>query len=126
MRMLKPHRAAEQEAFEEAGLKGKIGKNAIGRYFYEKRLANGMTVAVEVSVYPLRVTQRHKRWPEMNQRDGRWFSAHEAAMLVEEESLQALLSAFESPMGTARKRLATKPLSKSEKKSNKSILASGS
>ena len=30
MRGLKPHRAAEREAYEEAGLKGHIGKVAVG------------------------------------------------------------------------------------------------
>lgn len=95
MRTLKPHRTAEREAFEEAGLKGKIGKTEVGRYGYEKRLANGMTVPVEVTVFPLKVQARHKRWPEMDQRDGRWFSAEEAATLVEEDGLQELLWSFE-------------------------------
>jgi len=74
MRGLKPHRAAEREAYEEAGLKGHIGKVAVGTYAYEKRLANGVAVPCEVSVYPLQVTSQRKRWPEMSQRDGRWFS----------------------------------------------------
>jgi 8-oxo-dGTP pyrophosphatase MutT (NUDIX family) len=37
MKGLKPHEAAAQEAFEEAGLSGKIGKKRIGRYTYFKR-----------------------------------------------------------------------------------------
>ena len=53
MRGLKPHRAAEREAYEEAGLKGHIGKVAVGTYAYEKRLANGLAVPCEVSVFPL-------------------------------------------------------------------------
>ena len=38
----KPHRAAEQEAYEEAGLKGRISKVALGTYEYVKRLENGL------------------------------------------------------------------------------------
>jgi len=94
MRGLKPHRAAEREAYEEAGLKGHIGKVAVGTYAYEKRLANGLAVPCEVSVFPLQVTSQRKRWPEMSQRDGRWFSPEEAADLVQEEDLQRLLRAF--------------------------------
>jgi len=94
MRGLKPHRAAEREAYEEAGLKGHIGKVAVGTYAYEKRLANGLAVPCEVSVYPLQVTSQRKCWPEMSQRDGRWFSPEEAADLVQEEDLQRLLRAF--------------------------------
>src|SRR3954468_24327621 len=94
MRGLKPHRAAEREAYEEAGLKGHIGKVAVGVYAYEKRLANGVAVPCEVSVFPLRVTSQRKRWPEMGQRDGRWLSLDEAADLVQEEGLQHLLRMF--------------------------------
>jgi len=94
MRGLKPHRAAEREAYEEAGLKGHVGKVAVGTYAYKKRLANGVAVPCEVSVFPLQVTSQRKRWPEMSQRDGRWFSPEEAADLVHEEDLQRLLRAF--------------------------------
>ena len=94
IRGLKPHRAAEREAYEEAGLKGRIEKIAIGTYAYEKRLATGIAVPCEVSVFPFQVTSQRQRWPEMGQRDGRWFSPEEAADLVQEEDLQRLLRAF--------------------------------
>ena len=109
MRGLKPHRAAEREAYEEAGLKGHIGKVAVGTYAYEKRLANGLAVPCEVSVFPLQVTSQRKRWPEMSQRDGRWFSPEEAADMVQEEDLQRLLRAFavsSAGIKTRRKRRA--------------------
>jgi 8-oxo-dGTP pyrophosphatase MutT (NUDIX family) len=97
MRGLKPHRAAEREAYEEAGLKGRIGKVAVGVYAYEKRLANGLAVPCEVSVFPFQVTSQRKRWPEMGQRDGRWFRPEEAADVVQEEGLQHLLRGFKPP-----------------------------
>jgi len=104
MRGLKPHRAAEREAYEEAGLKGKIGKAAVGVYAYEKRLANGPAVPCEVSVFPFQVTSQRKRWPEMGQRDGRWFHPDEAADVVQEEGLQHLLRGFKPPAGAEKAR----------------------
>jgi 8-oxo-dGTP pyrophosphatase MutT (NUDIX family) len=104
MRGLKPHRAAEREAYEEAGLKGKIGKVAVGVYAYEKRLANGLAVPCEVSVFPFQVTSQRKRWPERGQRDGRWFRPDEAADVVQEEGLQHLLRGFKPPAGAEKAR----------------------
>src|SRR5215211_9471843 len=104
MRGLKPHRAAEREAYEEAGLKGHIGKVAVGVYAYEKRLANGLAVPCEVSVFPFQVTSQRKRWPERGQRDGRWFRPDEAADVVQEEGLQHLLRGFKPPAGAEKAR----------------------
>ena len=104
MRGLKPHRAAEREAYEEAGLKGHIERVAVGTYAYEKRLASGVAVPCEVTVFPLQVTGQRKRWPEMGERDGRWFSPGEAAELVQEEGLQQLLRRFSPPEGAEKAR----------------------
>lgn len=110
VRGLDPHRAAEREAFEEAGLKGDIKKKAVGAFFYEKRLASGPAVPCEVSVFPLHVTGRRKRWPEMDQRERRWLSPEDAAGLVQEESLQQLLRTFKPSARKARgKRAEAKP-----------------
>ncbi|MCJ2046688.1 NUDIX hydrolase [Methylobacterium sp. J-078] len=101
MRGRKDHRAAEQEAFEEAGLKGRIGKKAIGRYRYDKRLADGSALACAVTVYPLRVIEERKRWPEHKQRRRCWYPAEDAAALVQECDLQELLLAFRGPADRA-------------------------
>lgn len=37
---LKSHKAAEREAMKEAGVAGKCGKQAVGRYLYWKRKAD--------------------------------------------------------------------------------------
>lgn len=101
MRGRKDHRAAEQEAFEEAGLKGRIGKKAIGHYSYDKNLGDGSALPCAVTVYPLRVRQERKRWPERKQRERRWYGAEEAATLVQECDLQDLLRRFRGPADTA-------------------------
>jgi 8-oxo-dGTP pyrophosphatase MutT (NUDIX family) len=91
MKGKKPHHAAEQEAFEEAGLVGRIRKVPLGTYSYEKRLRTGSTVPCEVTVFPLKVKHHHNRWPEMNERERRWFSPDEAAGVVAESGLQQIL-----------------------------------
>ncbi|GEP05451.1 NUDIX hydrolase [Methylobacterium oxalidis] len=90
----KDHRAAEREAYEEAGLKGRVGKKALGQYRYEKRMGDGSTVACAVKVFPLRVEDERRRWPERKQRRRRWYAPEDAAALVAESDLQELLLAF--------------------------------
>jgi 8-oxo-dGTP pyrophosphatase MutT (NUDIX family) len=97
MKGRKPHAAAAREALEEAGIKGKVGKSAIGSYRYGKRLAQGI-MACTVEVYPLAVEQQMSRWPEQGQRTLAWFSATDAAGLVEEADLASLLRAFAHEM----------------------------
>lgn len=96
----KDHRAAAQEAYEEAGLKGRIGKKSVGRYRYDKRLGDGSAVSCAVKVFPLEVSEERKRWPERKQRIRRWYAPEEAASLVQEGDLQSLLRGFrEQPSG---------------------------
>ncbi|WP_204320697.1 hypothetical protein, partial [Klebsiella pneumoniae] len=66
--------AAAQEAYEEAGLVGEIGRRPLGFYRYEKRLKNRDSVLCQVKVFPLEVRKQLKRWPEREQRDLRWFT----------------------------------------------------
>ena len=86
-----PAAQAAQEAFEEAGIRGRIGKAPIGHYAYPKRLANGASVTCEVEVYPLEVERLLERWPEMAERERRWFTVAEAAALVQEGGLGSLM-----------------------------------
>ncbi len=88
---LKPHAAAEREAYQEAGVVGRIGKASIGRYDYEKRLKTEDTVTCTVAVFPLEVRRQRKRWPEQDEREGRWFTPDEAAEAVEEPDLAAII-----------------------------------
>jgi len=97
MKGRKPHAAAAREALEEAGIKGKVGKSAIGSYRYGKRLAQGI-MPCTVEVYPLAVERQMSRWPEQGQRTLAWFSAADAAGLVEEADLASLLRAFAHEM----------------------------
>jgi len=65
--------AALNEAFEEAGLRGEIIGDAVGRYDYEK-----WTARLTVVVYVMRVVEEEPGWPEMRLRERFWMSLEEA------------------------------------------------
>jgi 8-oxo-dGTP pyrophosphatase MutT (NUDIX family) len=83
-----PHVSAAREAIEEAGVVGIVGRDSIGMYSYEKRLASGAIVICEVQVFPLKVERQHEDWPEKEQREFQWFSPTDAANVVQEPELE--------------------------------------
>lgn len=88
----KPHKVAELEAFQEAGVKGGVSKNPIGFYPYSKTMPDGTQRLCVVEVYPLRVTLEAVKWPERSERERVWFRPDEAAELVEEGGLGLIIS----------------------------------
>lgn len=90
IRGLKSHEAAAREAMEEAGLVGEIGTKPVGRYTYWKRRPNDF-VLCKVRLYPLAVTEQLPSWPEQAQRRCQWFSQSDAADLIEETALAAII-----------------------------------
>ena len=82
--------AAEQEAWEEAGVRG-AAEREIGRYRYDKRQQLGFAVPVEVRVFALRVSELADDWPEAAERTRRWWNPAAAAKLVAEQQLGDLL-----------------------------------
>lgn len=86
-----PHEQAAREAFEEAGLEGEVGLTRLGSYRYDKRRRGGRSIAVRVDVFPMDVERRHEDWPEKGQREAIWVTPEEAATLVEESGLAAIL-----------------------------------
>jgi 8-oxo-dGTP pyrophosphatase MutT (NUDIX family) len=89
-----PHRAAAQEAFEEAGVVGKISRKPIGSYWYDKIFETGAAVRCTVRVFPLRVTRQFKRWPEKRQRQTQWHSPAHASRRVRETYLRQIIRTF--------------------------------
>jgi 8-oxo-dGTP pyrophosphatase MutT (NUDIX family) len=90
MKGRRPCDAAAQEAFEEAGVIGKIEKKPIGRYAYFKRRAITFDLC-EVEVFVLVVEKQAQAWPEQAQRRANWYAIEEAAKLVDEPGLVAVL-----------------------------------
>jgi len=102
---LKPSKAAAREAYEEAGVRGRIAGRAFGHYVYEKRLEDSvMAVPCQVEVFPLAVKRQSKNWPESKQRTARWFPAAEAAALVENDRLHDLIRQFETRKASGRQK----------------------
>ena len=85
------HKAAKIEAFEEAGIDGRIGKTPIGFFEYEKRGHMGDGRPLLVTVYALQVSELKRNWPEKSERQRKWFSAAMAAELVKEEGLRGII-----------------------------------
>ncbi|MGV3769346.1 MAG: DUF47 family protein [Sphingobium phenoxybenzoativorans] len=94
---LAAHRAAEVEAFEEAGIKGVACPAPLGRYAYAKTRRDGETRRATVDVYPLAVTGQVADWPERGERELRWFSVPDAAHAVAEPDLKSIIAAFREP-----------------------------
>jgi 8-oxo-dGTP pyrophosphatase MutT (NUDIX family) len=91
MRKLAPSAAAAREAYEEAGIQGNIlPSTAVGNYHYAKNLEAG-ELPIKVKVFLLRVERQMDTWPEQAERETRWFSPEEAAELVAEPELAAIL-----------------------------------
>jgi 8-oxo-dGTP pyrophosphatase MutT (NUDIX family) len=92
----KAHAVAEREAYEEAGVKGKVDKEPLGYYHYNKSLRSGLKILVRVQVHPLDVQEMVKNFPEKGSRKLEWVSPEEAANRVNEPELKALFSVFAS------------------------------
>ena len=88
--------AAAQEAMEEAGVRGEMDQTSIGVFRYAKGLKDGGVRQCVVSVYPLQVLVQLGAWPEAHQRERRWMSMSEAADLVHEPDLAALIRDFDA------------------------------
>ncbi|NKL59562.1 NUDIX hydrolase [Rhizobium leguminosarum] len=95
MRKKKPHEVARQEAWEEAGGRGRVRKKAWGHYTYMKKLDDGELVPAIVQVHLLDVAQMEDDFPERHQRRLAWFMPSIAASAVEEPELRGLITKLE-------------------------------
>ncbi len=82
-----PRDAALAEAWEEAGILGRVEPEPLGAFAYEK---NG--ILHEVAVYLMTVTTERSAWPEVNQRIREWVPVAEALERIEEEELRVIVA----------------------------------
>lgn len=87
--------AAAREAFEEAGVRGDVAQRSIGLYVYDKWIAKGRPIRCTVRVFPLRVREMLRSYPEIGQRRLKWFPPDKAARKVAEPELAALIRDFD-------------------------------
>lgn len=91
--------SAAREAHEEGGLVGQVSERPVGRYHYDKRLANGSSVLCMVEVFTLAVERQHRSWPERKERRTQWFALEEAAAAVQEPELRVLIGELAKRLG---------------------------
>jgi 8-oxo-dGTP pyrophosphatase MutT (NUDIX family) len=94
IRGLKGHETAAREAMEEAGLIGEIGRKPVGRYTYWKRKPDHF-ILCKVRLYLLEVKQQLPVWPEQDQRRCLWFTQADAADLIDEPALGAIVAGLD-------------------------------
>ncbi len=87
--------AAAHEAWEEAGVEGKLCETCLGVFSYDKIMPEDQSIPCAVSTFGLRVEKLSRRYPEQRQRRRKWFAASEAAGLVAEPGLKRLLLALD-------------------------------
>ena len=89
-----PAGAAATEAFEEAGVEGKLFHQVLGFYAYDKGFA-GERLPCVVAVFPLKVKKQLKSFPEKQERRRKWVSRKKAAQLVGEPELRQIIKDFD-------------------------------
>lgn len=94
MKRRKPYEAAEIEALQEAGVRGKVRKKPIGRFTYLKLLDDGDVAPCVVDVFQIEVTDVAEKFKEKGERVIAWVSPDEAARRVREIELKSLLVEF--------------------------------
>jgi len=81
-----PEEAAMEEAFEEAGVKGTLMGDSIGKYEYRKW--GGIC---RVGVFLMRVDEIYDEWPEAGLRERKWGGADKALDLIDNPDLREVV-----------------------------------
>jgi len=87
-------KACKREAFEEAGVKGRVLKDFPITVVIGKSEKNKIDLEL-VTYFPLYIHKKEKIWPEAKERDRIWFSLKEAKSLLDDEDFFQLLEWFE-------------------------------
>lgn len=95
--------SAAQEAYEEAGIGGRVSPACIGVYSYMKKNGKGDGVCI-VRVFPLQVMTIHADWPERGQRRREWVSLPVASTRVKERALKRMLLSFAARLARGGRR----------------------
>jgi len=90
-----PAECAAIEAWEEAGVTGKISERCLGLYTYEKSLEKDTTVPCIGMVFPLRVTKTASSFPEIKQRRRKWVTLEKAAKMLFEPELAQIVKSLD-------------------------------
>ena len=103
---LRPPKSAAREAFEEAGVRGKVGAKSVWASSITTSCSssNGIPVNCEVRVFPLLVKRQSESWPEFEQRVVQWVEPAKAVALIKEPGLKKLVAAFAKRIAAAARK----------------------
>ena len=90
-----PAGAAALEAWEEAGVRGRVHDTCVGHFSYQKFIDEELSLPVIVGVFPIEVQRIDKTYPEASERKRKWLSPKKAARRVMEPELRQILSSFD-------------------------------
>ncbi|MBH63702.1 MAG: NUDIX hydrolase [Alphaproteobacteria bacterium] len=90
--------SAEYEAFEEAGVAGRLETASIGSYRYKKRPEKGGAWCL-VRVFPMGVEREFDEYPHAGLRTRKWMPIAEAAKTVDDAELGELILKFGESRG---------------------------
>lgn len=89
-----PAEAAAIEAWEEAGLEGKVRDRPLGLFSYYKTTRSDELPCVAV-IFAMKIKKVHTRWPERKERKRKWVSRKKAARMVEWPELRHMILHFD-------------------------------
>ena len=90
-----PEDAALQEAWEEAGVKGKVTGPCMGLYSYRKGLNKKTNLPCVAMIYPVKVKSISNKFPEAGSRRRKWMTPKKAAAKIREPELAGILRRFD-------------------------------
>jgi 8-oxo-dGTP pyrophosphatase MutT (NUDIX family) len=93
MKGVEPAKVAAREAFEEAGVRGKVAAEPMGTYLYRKRDDDHKSPAAicRVRVFALQVKRQLDKWPEQHQREACWLTATTAAARIDDAGMRIII-----------------------------------
>lgn len=94
MKNLSDAKSAAIEAFEEAGVTGKITTRPIGHYDYNKIFGPGFALPCRVMIYSMEARRILPKWPEKSERKRFWMTLEDAAASVHEPELRDIIENF--------------------------------
>lgn len=90
-----PAQSAEIEAWEEAGVTGKMYDRCLGLFSYRKDVGPEQGLPCVAMVYAMKVKNVALAYPEAGERKRKWLRPKKAAALIDEPELAQMIRGFD-------------------------------
>jgi 8-oxo-dGTP pyrophosphatase MutT (NUDIX family) len=90
-----PAESAQIEAWEEAGVHGKMYDRVLGLFSYRKEVGPEQGVPCVAMVYAMKVKRIESDYPEAKQRKRKWLRPKKAAALIDDAELAHMVRNFD-------------------------------